>query len=238
MLDYTGLTFPQPPRTRPYVILNMILSADGRTALQGSRAIRGSTTDRRLMHELRGHADAVLVGGETFRSVAVTPRSGPADTPAGPFRAPMRANPLAVVLSAAGRLPLDRPFFTAADFEGIVYLADDCPADRRSAVEAGGRPIVSVPVADAVPFVLRDLHKRLGVRRLLLESGPRLNAAFHEEDAIDELFLTIAPVVDGGSAPPLVAPGSRSVPAAPFNLLSCEFERATGEVFLRYRRSR
>ncbi len=238
MLDYTSLGFPAPPPLRPYVILNMILTVDGRTGLPGPRTLAGSATDRRLMRELRSHVDAVLIGGETFRSVAATPRLSPVRAREREAAVQPRPAPLAVVLSASGDLPLDRPFFTSTDFEGIVYLSDGCPAARRAAIEATGRATVTVPGGEGPGFVLRDLRSRLGIRRLLLESGPRLNEALLREQAIDEWFLTISPMVAGSDSAAAITPNVRVGDPTEVELLSCRIAEDTGEVFLRYRRHR
>ena len=61
MIDYTGLEFPAARVfDRPYVVVNMVSSLDGRSVIETTEAGLGSTLDRRLMRELRVHADVEI----------------------------------------------------------------------------------------------------------------------------------------------------------------------------------
>ena len=56
------------PADRPFVLLNMVASADGRAALEGRTRALGSDADTLLLTELRALADAVLIGVGTLRA--------------------------------------------------------------------------------------------------------------------------------------------------------------------------
>ena len=81
--------------------------------------------------------------------------------------------------------------------------------------------------AMALGEVLADLRAR-GVERLLCEGGPTLNRALLAEGLLDELYLTLAPVVSGEDGPAIVAPGA----GAALELRSVA--TADGDVYLRY----
>lgn len=66
MLSYKDLKFPKPPKDRPYVIVEMVMSLDGKIR-SGKFWPIGSETDRRLMEELEGRADMVMQGAGTVR---------------------------------------------------------------------------------------------------------------------------------------------------------------------------
>ena len=103
----------------------------------------------------------------------------------------------------------------------LVYTgAQDEPPPVAADVEMRG------PDA-ALPEVLADLRAR-GVERLLCEGGPTLNRALLDEGLLDELYLTLAPVVSGEDGPAIVAPG---VDAA---LELRSVATADGDVYLRY----
>ena len=65
---YLNLSFPPPPADRPYVIINMVGSLDGKAVIEGSERGLGSPEDQDRMQELRAHADAVLNGAGTMRT--------------------------------------------------------------------------------------------------------------------------------------------------------------------------
>src|SRR5579864_3327543 len=61
------------PNRRPIVYLNMVSSVDGKATVGGSERGLGSADDKRIMQELRSHADAVLNGATTLRVSGSSP---------------------------------------------------------------------------------------------------------------------------------------------------------------------
>src|ERR1700732_1657199 len=59
---------PSAPAQRPYVMLNMVSTADGRATVGGRSGPIGGRADRELFHELRTTVDAVMVGAGTVRA--------------------------------------------------------------------------------------------------------------------------------------------------------------------------
>ena len=74
--DYTALDLPAPPPDRPYVIANTVMSADGKSVIEGTEQGLGSAVDQRLMRELRVNADVVLNGAGTLRASGTSSRLG------------------------------------------------------------------------------------------------------------------------------------------------------------------
>ncbi len=236
--DYSRLGLPPPPRDRPYVLLNMVMSADGKVVVEGSERGIGSTVDQRLMRELRVNADVVLVGAGTLRASGASSRLGGfTELEEIRLRAGKPRFPICATLTATGDLPLDRTFFTADDFRAVVYLSESATPARREALEATGRDVVLVPEGEAVPAMLRHMRDYLGARVLLLEGGPTVNADFFARDLVDEFFLTVGPVVIAGRD------SLTAVEGTPFTresmkrleLLWAEPNEETDEVYLRYR---
>ncbi len=236
--DYTSLELPGPYDDRPYVLLNMVMSVDGKVVIEETEQGIGSAVDQRLMRELRVNADVVLNGAETLRTSGSSPRlGGIAELEQLRRERGQSRFPMVATISGSGELPLDRIFFTADDFGAVIYLASSAPAARRLAIEATGRQVVTVPAGNEVPGMLRHMRTELGARVLLLEGGPTLNAAFFRADAVDEIFLTVGPVVVGGSenkTPVEGSPYGRET-APRLRLVSAIPHDETGEVFLRYR---
>lgn len=239
--DYTSLALPPPPPDRPYVLVNMVMSADGKAVIGSTEEGIGSETDRRLMRELRVNADVVLAGAGTLRATGTSPRLGdPALEQLRLDRGKPRL-PVAAVLSRSGDLPLERVFFTARDFEAVVYLSASAPASRRQAVVASGRPVVDLPAGLEIPAMLRHLRERLGASVVLVEGGPDLNAQLLRLDAVDEYFLTLGPMLVGGRDTPSVVGGPAAFPrdaVRHLDLLSATPNPETSEVYLRYKAQR
>lgn len=236
--DYTAIRFPAPPAERPYVILNMVTSLDGRVIVEGTERGLGSPHDQRLMRELRVHADVTLNGAGTLRASGTSSRLGDPSLEDIRERRGLPRVPIASVLSRSGDLPLARPFFTARDFEAIVYLSDTAPADRRAAVEATGRRVVALPAGHEMGAMLRHMREDLGASLLLVEGGPTINGELFDLDCVDEFFLTLGGVVVNGNRvkTAVEAPRAPSIDALKhLDLLSAVPNGATNEVYLRYR---
>jgi 2,5-diamino-6-(ribosylamino)-4(3H)-pyrimidinone 5'-phosphate reductase len=236
--DYTALEFPDPPADRPYVLVNMVMSLDGRVVVEGNERGLGSPADQRLMRELRVHADVVMNGAGTLRASGTSSRTG--DPALDQLRAANgRPNPaIAAVLTASGDLPLDRLFFTARDFRAIVYVAEATPEPRRRALEATGREIVTLPSDAPLQAMLRHMRQELDARVLLVEGGPTLNGGLLDAGMIDECFITLAGRVVNGrdtrgafrSERPPTQDAIRQL-----RLVSSVTNPATSELYLRYR---
>jgi len=236
--DYTALEFPEPPADRPYVLVNMVSSVDGKTVLEGSERGLGSPTDQRLMRELRLHADVVLNGAGTLRVSGTSSRINDIVLREARVRRGKTRTPVAAVLSGSGDFPLDGRFFTARDFQGIVYLSDRAPAERAEAIAATGRAVQRVPSGDEVPAMLRHRRDELSCRLLLLEGGATINGDFFRRDLIDEVFITVGALIVGGDHEntAVETPGHKATRAGArrLELLSAHPNPATDELYLRY----
>lgn len=238
--DYTSLDLPPPPPERPYVVLNMVMSLDGKAVLEGTEQGIGSKVDQRLMRELRVNADVVLNGANTLRASGTSSRLGDPALEVVRLSRGKPRYPVAATLSASGDLPLDRLFFTARDFDAVVYLLRSAPADRRRAIEATGRPVVQLPARGSIAAMLKHMRRDLGASVLLLEGGPSTNADFFRLGFVDEYFLTLGPVVVGGRDSLTPVEGAlpfRRKRLPRFDLVWAVPNHDTGEVYCRYRRA-
>lgn len=169
-------TRPRPPG-RPWISLCMVSSIDGTTSVGGGSRGLGSTTDTAMLSALRNVAELIVVGAGTVRAEGYGP----------PRRAGQR---IAVVTN---RADLD---FSSALFQsgaGLLIMPEDGPDVPVEAIRAG-TGVVDLAAACA----------RLDVGVIQAEGGATLNAALADADLIDEINLTIAPLVVGGSGPRLV----------------------------------
>lgn len=236
--DYTSLDLPGPPAGRPYVLINMVSSADGKVVIEGTEQGIGSKVDQRLMRELRVNADMVINGATTLRASGSSPRLGDEALEKLRIDRGLPRSPLGATISRSGDLPLDKIFFTAGDFDTVVFLSESAPVDRRAAIAATGRRVVDLPEGREIEEMLRVMREELSVRVLLVEGGPTLNAQLFEIGAVDELFLTLGPVVVGGKHTITTVEGEAHYTretAPRLSLVSAVANDDTDEVYLRYR---
>ncbi len=223
---------PEPPGERPYVLLNMVTSVDGKAAVAGSAAPIGSAVDHRLMRSLRAAVDAVLIGGGTLRLERVDPRVG-ADWAGRRTARGATPEPLAIVLTGAGDLPLDRRYFVYPEVPRLVVCGAATPPARRAELAARAALLVAPTPRPEVGWVLQRLRAAYGVRHLLVEGGPTLNGELIAAGLVDELCWTLAPkLIGSGETLPLVA--GPPLPA-PVRLTLASAYLHESEFFLRYR---
>ncbi|MGH3808512.1 MAG: RibD family protein [Pseudonocardiaceae bacterium] len=237
-----GLSF-----TAPCLYANFVSTLDGVTALEpakDSSAIIAakSAADRFVMGLLRALSDAVLIGAGTLR-----PTPGALWTPEfifpslAPAYAELRTRlgyPLApklIVVSATGALEPTHPAFQAGALvltttHGAARLEGQLP-DASRVLVLGERPRLTGRA------IMETLYAK-GYGVILTEGGPQFLADLLAENLLDELFLTVSPVlagrIEGQSRPGLIQglefPPS-NLPAA--TLLSVR--QHDSHLFLRYR---
>jgi 2,5-diamino-6-(ribosylamino)-4(3H)-pyrimidinone 5'-phosphate reductase len=241
--DYVGLEFPDPPPDRPYVLVNMVMSVDGKIVIEGNERGLGSPQDQHLMRALRTHADVVLNGASTLRASGSSPLLG--DPVLEAVRSARgRGQPVGAVISASGALPLDDSFFTSDAFDAVVFLAASAPAERREAIAATGRRVVDLPDAppdEVMGAMLRWMREHLGARLLLVEGGAHLNGELLDAGLVDEVFVTIGGLIVGGNDTRTAVTGTRSPSldtVVRLDLVSAVPAPALNEVYLRYRVAR
>jgi len=178
---------------RPHVTYKAAVSLDGRTATRtsDSRWI-SSPESRRLVHEWRAAAGAVLVGVDT--AIADDATLTARDCVPAPARQPLR-----VVLDRTARLPITaRLVRTASAGPVLVMTGPDAPAERRAALEEAG---VETAAVDDLAGAMAALHAR-GVQSVLCEGGQTVAGALLEAGLIDRIALFVAPIVIGDPAAP------------------------------------
>ena len=218
------------PEDRPYVVANFVSSVDGRAAFEGRSGGLGDDTDRELFLTLREQVDAVMAGTGTLRAERYGRLVRDPERRAAREAAGLRPDPLAVVVSRSLNVPVDIPLFGDPESTIVVYTSadgdlPDCPADVR---------LVRLdPAGMTMTAALRDLRAEHGVRSLLCEGGPTVFGALVHERVADELFLTLAPKLAGGTDPLTIVQGPPMPEPAGLELVWAL--EAGGALFLRYR---
>jgi riboflavin biosynthesis pyrimidine reductase len=226
-----------PANERPWILLNMIASVDGATAVEGRAGGLGGPADTKVLSLLRNVADVVLVGAGTIRAEGYAPHRPSTSTRAR--RAARGQRPVTTFAVLSGSLDLDTtgPLFTEAEPESrtIVFCPDTADPERRGRVEEVADVVITGDTTVDIRLAIGELWRR-GARIVLCEGGPTLNGVLLDENLIDELCLTISPRLAGG--PALRVVNTTLAPPAPIPLrLERVLEAEDGFLFLRYVRA-
>ena len=173
------------PTGRPWVGLSMIASIDGSSAVNGVSGGLGNANDKAVFGTLRAAADVILVGAATAAAEHYGPTS--------------RAGQRIGVVTGSGRVDTSTDLFQSGC--GFLVLPEDGP-DTPPAIDTvrAGRGTVDLVAAVAM---LSEVAP--SVRFVQAEGGPRLNGALLHAGCLDELDLTTAPALIGGTSPRIVA---------------------------------
>ena len=208
---------------------NMVASADGAAFLDGRSGGLSSAADRRLFGVLRGLADVVLVGAGTARTEKYKPARRRPELAA--LRAGRGATPPIALVSRGLDLDLTAPLFTQAppDARTIVITCGAAPVERRAATATVADVIVAGELVVDLADGLAALRER-GLGRVLCEGGPTLLGQLTADGLLNELCLTISPLL-AGLGPSRITAGA-SFPAAQMVLV--HVLRADSALFCRY----
>jgi riboflavin biosynthesis pyrimidine reductase len=165
------------PSDRPWVGLCMVASIDGSTVVDGRSSGLSSKADSEVLHTLRELADMIMVGAGTVRAEGYGP--------------PKKAGQRVGVVTRTGRVDTTSSLFTSGC--GFLILPETAPPTGVEEVRAGAGSVD-----------LRAALEQLDAQFVQAEGGAHLNAALAEADLVDELNLTISPLLSGGDGPRLM----------------------------------
>ncbi|MEI6341286.1 MAG: RibD family protein [Verrucomicrobiota bacterium] len=226
---------------RPYVRINMAMSADGKVATANRAAHTfGSPRDGRHLHELRAGADAIICGARTIEETGATLGNGGPRFDALRLRLGRQPRPVRVVVSGSASISPDAALWGDRSSPIIAWVGASAPRRRVEVLSRLADEIWMSPGDDIdVKAGLRWLATRHQVRDALLEGGGFLNDAFFRAGVVDELHLTWCPLLMGGAKAPTAADGLGFDSIAQATRLRLDsINRHGDELFLVYRSRR
>ncbi|MFJ3982582.1 pyrimidine reductase family protein [Streptomyces fungicidicus] len=226
---------PGPEGREPWLRANMVSTLDGAAQHDGRSQPISCPADMRIFGVLRALADVVLVGAETARQEGYRPARARADFAAAREAAGQGPAPVIAVVTASLDLDFSLPLFTSPLVPTLVLTGAGAAPDRVAAAEAAGARVVRAGEGAGVdPARAVRALAELGHTRLLTEGGPRLLGQLVAAGVLDELCLTVSPMLAAGDAQRIAGGPSVTLPRR-FALESMLEE--DGFLFTRYRRS-
>ena len=214
--------------TRPRVAVNFAVTADGAISLaSGVSGGIGDEGDLAVFRGLRDRADAILAGSGTVAAEGYGRLIRDETRRAQREQRGLTPDPLMVMISRSGNLPLSAPIFASPEQSIAVFTSE---AADRPQVEAA---LDVTPLAEVNAERAFDLLADQGVRSIVCEGGPQLTSALIAQDLVDDVFLTIAPKLAGGGLTGLVSGPPIDMPV---ELMLTSVAERNGSLFVRWSR--
>jgi riboflavin biosynthesis pyrimidine reductase len=207
--------------------VNFVTSIDGAVAVDGHSAGLSGEADKAVFRLLRRECDALLVGAGTFRAENYRPLTLDAERRAWRVAHGLPPYPRLVVASRGLHLPMTHPALAGAPVRPVILTPSAAPSSELAAV-------ADIVRAADLATGLRQLRD-LGLVNVLCEGGPYLFGELSKADLVDELCLTVSPLLAG--------PGAGRITAGEIHpprhmRLSRLDTAADGTLLLRYARRR
>jgi len=180
---------------RPYVILSAAMSLNGYISSLGGDSELSNPQDWQRVHNLRMNSDAIMVGSETIKidNSKLTVKEEY-------VKNPILHHPIRIVVSSRGDIPVNSRVITfKPEIKTIIGTTSQCSEQKQQELENLGCVVILCgdgPLVD-LEMLLKVLKKDFKINMLMLEGGGTLNAQMLKLKFIDEIQLTIAPVICG-----------------------------------------
>lgn len=201
-----------PGLTRPWVQVNFVASADGAVSVVDRSEGLSHPADKRVFSLGRDLADVILVGAgtaraERYRGVKARELRTERRRRLGLSNLP----PIAVVTGRCDLGPED-PLVADTTVAPIVLTTQQAAEERKDALRSAGVDLIEAGEGSVDPHAALAALGERGLLRVDCEGGPQLFATLVEADLVDQLCLTVAPLLAGAGAGRIAAGAPNAVP--------------------------
>jgi riboflavin biosynthesis pyrimidine reductase len=215
---------------QPWLRADFVVSLDGAVELEGRSSKLGGPADRAAFLAMRATCDVILVGAGTARAEKYGPVKLSREVEERRSGRGQSRRPRLAVVSESARLPADLPLFGGQDMPLVVTTSRGASSDpslheRASVLECGDTAV-------DLPSAVRRLRE-MGFPTVLTEGGPTLLASLLVNGLVDELCLTVSPVLAGSGTKRLLGD---LVIASPFQFRLASVLEADDLLLIRYAR--
>jgi len=187
---------------RPYVLIVSEVTIDGKLTLAkgvSSKEIMKLMDEEanKYLHQIRAECDGIMVGANTVRI----------DNPNLTVRYVAGENPVRVIPSSTADIPLEANVLKTEIAPTIIAVSERAPKEKvKELSERGARILIVGKEKVDFKLLLKELYN-LGIRKLMVEGGSKVNWELLKEDLVDEIRLIHLPVVVGGDDVPSLTSG-------------------------------
>ncbi|WP_168211674.1 pyrimidine reductase family protein [Ruania zhangjianzhongii] len=224
-------TYRVADRSRAHLRANMIASIDGAATHQGLSGGLNGPADKQVFDLLRRLADVIIVGAGTVRAEGYGAMRLTQEDVTWRRTQGLSDHPVFAIVS--GRLDLDpsSPVFIEAPVRPLVFTHGGSPTAQRTRLSDVAE-IVVCGAQELDPAAMRLALQARGLSQMLTEGGPRLLGTLAGAGVLDEICLTISPLLEGGDAVRI----TRDAPPVHTGMRLTGMLSAEDMVMLRYQR--
>jgi len=186
-------------KSRPYVILSAAMTLDGKIGKNATKIKLSSKKDKIRVHRLRAKVDGILIGKNTLD----------ADNPTLSVRYTRGKNPVRILLDSRGTIKSSSKIIQSCNKIPTI-VATTSLISKKNLLRLEKFPLEVIKCGKTSVDILRllkILHKKR-IKKILLEGGGTINWSFLKRGLVDELIITIAPYILGGSDSVTLVEGS------------------------------
>ena len=175
--------------SRPKIILSGAMTIDGKIASKSGDSKLSSRKDKIRLHKLRSKTDAILIGKNTLLR----------DDPLLTVRYHKGKNPIRIILDSKGEIPNNSKIVkTCKKIPTIIFVTKNISQKNLKRLEKLHLQIIVAGTRQIdITKLLRTLFKQQ-INSILLEGGSKTNWEFISKGLVDEIIITIAPIIVGG----------------------------------------
>lgn len=192
----------------PHVIVNVAMTADGKTdTLHCRGATISSTEDKQRVDHLRADVDAIMVGGRTLLQddPRLTVKSGLLRQER--LDRGLSANPIKVGVVTKAAIQPDSRFLTDGPAQLILFTTSQTEPTQVELLRQQGVLVYVLGEQQVDLALAMQKLLEMGVQRLLVEGGGILIESLLRLQLIDEINIYIAPLIFGGASAPTFVNG-------------------------------
>ncbi|MCK4848709.1 MAG: RibD family protein [Candidatus Heimdallarchaeota archaeon] len=186
--------------SRPKVIFSVAASLDGLIATVDGDVSLSNSKDWSRVHHLRANCDAIMVGSGTILSdnSKLTLKHEYFE------KGGAQKDPIRIVVTSTGNIPLNANVIVhKPEVPTFIATTSECPIDQKTRFEELGCKVIECGHGPKVNLndLLRKLKIDFNIQTLMVEGGSLLSGALLSEHLIDEIHISIAPVIGGIGKP-------------------------------------
>jgi 2,5-diamino-6-(ribosylamino)-4(3H)-pyrimidinone 5'-phosphate reductase len=177
-------------KSRPHVILSAAISIDGKIATRLGDSKLSSKKDIIRIHKLRAKVDAILVGKNTVHR----------DDPLLTVRYVKGKNPIRIILDSNGSIDINSKILQTSDKVPTI-IAVSKKINKFNLKKLQKFPVEIIITGENsvnIRSLMNHLNKKK-IKNILVEGGGTVNWQFIQNNLFDEILITIAPFIIGGT---------------------------------------